>query len=184
MRKGADPRPLTGEPLSLDLVNTEWMQRGERQDLLAEPAGVRLWLASVGLADASSGPYARAALLEARRALRAALERPDDPRSRDALNAVLAHGHVHNRLGQHGPEDIVEIADPSWQTAWAAANDYLRLLRGGPERVRACAHPDCILYFLDTSKSGGRRWCSMATCGNRAKAQRHHARIQRPPQTR
>ncbi|MBY0332843.1 MAG: CGNR zinc finger domain-containing protein [Acetobacteraceae bacterium] len=28
-------------------------------------------------------------------------------------------------------------------------------------------------------KSGYRRWCSMASCGNRAKAHRHHARRKR-----
>lgn len=177
-----DPRPLTAEPLSLDLVNTEWMERGQRHDLLAERAGVRLWLASVGLADSPSDAPARAALLEARRCLRAVLERPEDRRARDAVNAVLAHGRVRSRLREGGPEDVVEVADPSWRAAWVAVDDYLRLLRAGPERVRACAHPDCILYFFDTSGNGGRRWCSMATCGNRAKAKRHYARVQRPSQ--
>ncbi|NUP28501.1 MAG: CGNR zinc finger domain-containing protein, partial [Nocardia sp.] len=43
-------------------------------------------------------------------------------------------------------------------------------------RIRRCAHPDCILFFYDTSKSGARRRHSMTTCGNRAKAARHHAR--------
>jgi predicted RNA-binding Zn ribbon-like protein len=32
------------------------------------------------------------------------------------------------------------------------------------------------LYFYDTSPKRSRRWCSMATCGNRAKAARHYAR--------
>lgn len=31
----------------------------------------------------------------------------------------------------------------------------------------------CSWLFLDPSPTGRRRWCSMATCGNRAKAQRH-----------
>jgi predicted RNA-binding Zn ribbon-like protein len=30
--------------------------------------------------------------------------------------------------------------------------------------------------FYDTSRTGRRRWCDMATCGNRAKAARHRAR--------
>lgn len=38
--------------------------------------------------------------------------------------------------------------------------------------VRECAA--CSWLFLDMSKSKSRRWCSMATCGNRAKAQRHY----------
>ncbi|WP_255592592.1 CGNR zinc finger domain-containing protein [Bordetella sp. BOR01] len=32
----------------------------------------------------------------------------------------------------------------------------------------------CTWLFLDTSRGGRRRWCSMATCGNRAKARRHY----------
>ncbi|WP_245997945.1 CGNR zinc finger domain-containing protein [Nocardia pseudobrasiliensis] len=33
--------------------------------------------------------------------------------------------------------------------------------------------------YLDPSPSGRRRWCSMATCGNRAKARRHYDRARR-----
>jgi len=43
-------------------------------------------------------------------------------------------------------------------------------------RVRHCANPECQWLFLDDSKSGNRRWCSMSACGNRAKAHRHYAR--------
>jgi predicted RNA-binding Zn ribbon-like protein len=38
------------------------------------------------------------------------------------------------------------------------------------------ANHDCILFFYDTLRSGRRQWCSMAGCGNRAKARRHYAR--------
>jgi len=36
--------------------------------------------------------------------------------------------------------------------------------------VRKCGNPSCVLYFYDTSKRHGRKWCSMDVCGNRAKA--------------
>lgn len=39
-------------------------------------------------------------------------------------------------------------------------------------RLRECEA--CTWLFLDTSRGGRRRWCSMATCGNRAKARRHY----------
>ena len=48
------------------------------------------------------------------------------------------------------------------------------------ERVRICeatALDGCGWLFLDTSKNGTRRWCEMATCGNRYKARRHYARV-------
>nr|QZD57827.1 CGNR zinc finger domain-containing protein [Glycomyces sp. TRM65418] len=38
-------------------------------------------------------------------------------------------------------------------------------------RIRACAR--CGWLFLDSSRGGRRRWCSMGTCGNREKASRH-----------
>jgi predicted RNA-binding Zn ribbon-like protein len=37
------------------------------------------------------------------------------------------------------------------------------------ESVRQCEAHDCVLLFHDLSKSHRRRWCSMATCGNRMK---------------
>jgi predicted RNA-binding Zn ribbon-like protein len=44
------------------------------------------------------------------------------------------------------------------------------------QRVRQCSNEKCRWLFLDTSKTGNRRWCSMSMCGNRAKAQRHYHR--------
>jgi predicted RNA-binding Zn ribbon-like protein len=43
--------------------------------------------------------------------------------------------------------------------------------------LRKCEGPSCTLWFLDVSKNHGRRWCSMAVCGNRAKAAAHRARV-------
>jgi predicted RNA-binding Zn ribbon-like protein len=43
-------------------------------------------------------------------------------------------------------------------------------------RVRQCANPECRWLFIDESKAGTRRWCSMTACGNRAKAHRHYVR--------
>lgn len=60
--------------------------------------------------------------------------------------------------------------------AWLAARDYLGLLGSAPDRIRKCASQTCVLHFHDTSRNGTRRWCSMAVCGNRAKASRHYAR--------
>ncbi|HEV3345432.1 MAG TPA: ABATE domain-containing protein [Pirellulales bacterium] len=42
--------------------------------------------------------------------------------------------------------------------------------------IRSCEGSACILVFLDRTKAHARRWCSMAVCGNRAKAAAHRAR--------
>ena len=44
------------------------------------------------------------------------------------------------------------------------------------ERVKICPADDCLWAFYDQSRNGSRQWCSMAVCGNRAKARAHRAR--------
>lgn len=43
-------------------------------------------------------------------------------------------------------------------------------------KIRVCAAEGCGWFFLDTSKNGTRRWCSMKLCGNREKAARFKAK--------
>lgn len=50
------------------------------------------------------------------------------------------------------------------------------LVSGTVARVRTCADPRCGRAFVDVTRNGARRWCDMATCGNRAKAARHRRR--------
>ncbi|MFD8013653.1 CGNR zinc finger domain-containing protein [Streptomyces sp. NPDC058955] len=172
-----DPRPHTGEPVSLDLLNTRWMREGERQDLLTGTEGLAVWLAANGLdgrftADEATLRHTRTA----REALKALVDRPGDPDAVARVDAVLEHGRIRALLTAEGPGERAEFADPAWGPGWTAARDYLDLLRTAPDRIRTCAHEACILHFFDTSRNGTRRWHSMATCGNRAKASRHYAR--------
>ncbi|MFZ6646106.1 CGNR zinc finger domain-containing protein [Undibacterium sp. TJN25] len=44
--------------------------------------------------------------------------------------------------------------------------------------VKKCESPTCSLMFVDRTNRRARRWCSMATCGNRAKQAAHRARVQ------
>jgi len=58
----------------------------------------------------------------------------------------------------------------------AVAHSALDLLRSPMHgRIRECAGAGCGWLFVDTSKAARRRWCSMESCGNRAKVQRHRA---------
>lgn len=43
--------------------------------------------------------------------------------------------------------------------------------------IKACEGHDCTLVFIDRTRGHRRRWCSMAVCGNRHKAQGHRRRI-------
>ncbi|MFF0445307.1 CGNR zinc finger domain-containing protein [Streptomyces sp. NPDC004609] len=180
----ADPRPLTGEPLAIDLLNTRWIDAAGPHDLLDSVEGLAIWLDGAPVREALSDHTVTADaatlghLLRTRAALDAlvAAPAPYEPEVRGALNAVLAHGRVRRALGPDTPVTTVEWDEPSWAPAWAAADNWLRLLADRPDRIRPCANPRCILHFYDVSKNGTRRWCSMSGCGNRAKALRHYAR--------
>ncbi len=43
--------------------------------------------------------------------------------------------------------------------------------------VKACEGHTCTLVFADRTRRRGRRWCSMAICGNRAKQAAHRSRL-------
>ncbi|MEU8660164.1 CGNR zinc finger domain-containing protein [Actinoplanes philippinensis] len=178
MSRPVDPRPLIGEPLPLDLMNTRWMGDDGPYDLLAMPGGLGIWLRSAGLAGvAPDTPETLDALLVTRAALHELAETGAE-HAREQLNATLRHGRFRRRLGEDGPETVIETDTPGWRPAWEAAEHYLRLLETNPSRLRRCANPECVLRFYDVSKAGARRWCSMATCGNRSKYRAHHARAQ------
>ena len=93
---------------------------------------------------------------------------------------------------------VPEIDDACRESAWApggtvaqalssVARDAIDLLSGPLiAQVRSCAGPDCTILFIDTSRPGTRRWCSMEACGNQAKSaglrqQRRQARLASGP---
>ncbi len=51
------------------------------------------------------------------------------------------------------------------------------LIKETPTRIKMCAAETCIKLFLDTSKGGQRKWCSMETCGNRLKTRKYREKI-------
>jgi predicted RNA-binding Zn ribbon-like protein len=72
----------------------------------------------------------------------------------------------HRHLGDPLADALAGLAAPLVESVAA----------GETERLRICANDGCRWVFEDTSPTGRRRWCSMASCGNRAKAARHRAR--------
>ncbi|MHB8645826.1 MAG: CGNR zinc finger domain-containing protein [Thermomicrobiales bacterium] len=84
---------------------------------------------------------------------------------------VSADGHFHRQWAYDGSA----LDGMLWPVAWSVAE---LLTAEELHRVHECAGDRCSWLFLDTSKNGSRRWCSMETCGNRAKARRHRERQQ------
>lgn len=180
--------PLLGEPLALDLVNTRMRRDGNEVDLLQTPAALAAWLHAESTRLAWSGAV-DIADLQAVRTLRAALAvllaarregtRPPAAALRQ-LNMALATPMVGTRL--LWPATGPQLAQPP---ARAKRDSLLRVLAvdalavlTGPAGglLRECAHPDCVLQFVASHPR--RRWCSTATCGNRARVARHYQRRQ------
>lgn len=72
----------------------------------------------------------------------------------------------HQHVGDPIDDALARLAEPL----------VSELTLGHPERIRVCASETCDWIFYDASRTARRRWCDMATCGNRAKAARHRAR--------
>lgn len=169
-------QPMVGGSLSLDLMNTIWQQDGGRFDWLGDDAAV------VDFAERNGEPTARADVKATRRALVSTREliarilaSPDDaaPWITDVDRALRATVVSFDADALAIRITGTPAAD---EVAMAALLDALDLVGTRPERVRSCDHEACTLWFLDTSKAGRRRWCSMETCGNRAKARRHQSK--------
>jgi predicted RNA-binding Zn ribbon-like protein len=97
------------------------------------------------------------------------------------LNVLMALHPVRTRVveqtGRLNTQTWFETREP--EDLLAPLAQSAAELFGGVERtrVRKCAH--CVGHFLDTSKKGTRRWCSMKLCGNRFKVAAYAARKRR-----
>lgn len=184
---------------ALDFLNTEVMADGQPADLLESFDDLADWLGEAGLADraAASGLRAlppgrgRRLLAEAkelRRQLRTTAARLAEGfllrrSDLDPVDAVLhrATGTLALTLEKRAVLAFAPAAsarfDPLFLLALAAAEF---LASADPSLVRSCEGRGCILFFYDTTKSHTRRWCSMASCGNRMKVSAHYQRSKEP----
>jgi predicted RNA-binding Zn ribbon-like protein len=119
-----------------------------------------------------------ATALELRTAVTAALtaieghERIDDD-SLALINAILAADAGFDQLapcdGAYRFERRHMLDDPAVALV-PLARDIAQLIATPGAPVRHCAGEGCVRHFYDDSRTGRRRWCEMAICGNRAKA--------------
>ncbi|MFI5605754.1 CGNR zinc finger domain-containing protein [Amycolatopsis sp. NPDC051903] len=168
-----------GRP-SLDLVNTLRDRYADGVELLTSPAALAEWLELAGL-TAGRARVTEDQLRTARwlreavnRLLTASPERKDVELVNEAVEAPVPAA----RLQLSGGELLRAVPAPRDPVAAALAviaADAVDLVTG-PVDVRVCAADDCGLRFADASPRRTRQWCSMARCGNRAKARAHYAR--------
>lgn len=178
--------------LALDLANTLAVDgEGREADLISSFGDLIEWAREAEIIDrrqaadamrTADGSVARSALkkaVELRGALKTmaaalAVGKAVPKAAIDRINAVLAENDGHFEIVRTpggyesrlniGYEDIRDLMLP-------VAESAMRLLcYRDPGLVKKCANSECVLYFYDTSKRHGRKWCSMSACGNRAKA--------------
>jgi predicted RNA-binding Zn ribbon-like protein len=163
--------------LCLDFVGTLKGRRREIQnDLLERASDLTRWLSSSGLAGGQLS--VSEADLRAARSLREAIYRLVRGRLDGAdylpadLDTVNRWAKATTPAPQLGPGGVTYLGLSPASCFSVLARDCIDLL-GGPlsDRVRNCSGESCGVIFLDTSRQGQRRWCSMAACGNTAKVQ-------------
>lgn len=165
----------------------DWIARAA---LLGPRAAADLKHQAGSAAAAEAGNAARSRLFAQTLAMREAIFRlfsaaatgaPPPPRDFAALTRALAAAPVRDRLvRRHGacawhiPPPGPAMPDILAPVLWSAGD---LLLDAQGRRIQQCANDECLWLFIDGSKNGTRRWCDMASCGNRAKARRHYSRI-------
>lgn len=176
------PRFQTGRPC-LDFVHTGGVGRWQAAELVHDSADAGFWLALVLDLDAKhvrASPTDVEPLRELREALwqlaqAAVARRPFTSEHVDVINAAAAAAPPRAAMTPAGGRLTASPVEAG-QALSALARDAIGLFTGPlRERVRTCAAEDCELLFVDASRPGRRRWCSMNRCGSRAKMRRYRA---------
>lgn len=173
--------PLVGDNLALDFINSKYVVDGKYHDCFSDDKSVANWLKSVGLLPDIKDQQIPTGLLTearefrdmARNIVNAAMNKT--PVNLGLINRLLETGRPTRQL--EWDEESQKFRTVVYQSAgspsgllWPIADALINLVTSDKfEFVRQCEAHDCILLFHDLSKSHRRRWCSMATCGNRMK---------------
>lgn len=165
--------------LALDFINSEYGTGDNRHDCFDDARSVIDWLETVCLVPKGTvaPPELLAEARELRDAARAVVHAAMKSEEADltVINRVLETGRPEVKLQweqdtQRYRVDVRSDTESPTGLLWPVADALVKLVTDDKfEYVRQCEAHDCILLFHDLSKSHRRRWCSMATCGNRMK---------------
>jgi predicted RNA-binding Zn ribbon-like protein len=176
------PQPAPDELALIEaFVNTVDLEDGE--EALSIPAELSDWLAQHGLAEPGEilSHDDLAAAIAVREALRALLLANNggelDPAAPATLTAAADRARLTVAVDAHGQARV----EPRATGIGRAFGRLLGIVAhaqadGTWERLKACPWHTCHVAFYDHSRNRSRTWCSMAVCGNRAKAQSYRRR--------
>ncbi|TDD60884.1 hypothetical protein E1263_09725 [Kribbella antibiotica] len=169
--------PWHGGRLSVNFTATLGKRGGARFERLREPADLARWFHEAGmvahLLDVSAENLTEAQQL--REALYDAFTAPGC--ELDVLNHWATQPAPAGRL--EWTAGRITLQPPQTDVPGllsVLARDGATLVSGPlADRIRECGREDCWLLFVDESRAGNRRWCSMETCGARTKMARYRA---------
>lgn len=183
------PEHFIGGYPALDLANAVFNRRVPEPDneLLKSARDIGNWFKASGLASAREAAAIAGiagtsfverihAVREASAQLFASIAASETPPTEalSFLYASAASGLACGAVGLDGTRPDLALAqwrDPDAVTAALAMLSIEGFFTLPRDRLRSC--PRCGWLFLDTSRGGKRRWCSMRICGNREKVSRH-----------
>lgn len=162
-----------------DFVNSRDLE--EQRDDIGTPDALAGWLAEHGL---GGGPLDG-----------------DDVDRAVSLREVIRRLCLANNGGEVSEQDLFELNQAAWRAQLRprflpggdcdlvpeaggvesplgelVAAVYQAMAVGTWSQLKACRDDTCLWAFYDHSRSHSRSWCSMGSCGNRAKARRFRAR--------
>jgi len=142
------------------------------RELLNSPDDLARWLVSAGMA--STKPRTTAKDLATARVLREAIyvlagepSRAKGKAARETLNRIAADTAAAPQLQTNG---TMRLEGDAGALLVTLAREAVQLFGSEAAKlIRQCESSNCTLYFVDNSRRGNRRWCSMSGCGNKAK---------------
>lgn len=182
--------PVAEAPGDLELVRSfislHDHEVGRDESLRPSAQGVLWWLTDRGLleagAEASDEDLEWA--LEVQDSLRARvlenMGNPPDPVATEILDRAAARARVNVHFAGSGSlsADAPGVAGAIGRLL---SITFLSELDGTWRSLRECASPSCRDVFYDRSRNGSAKWCSMRSCGNRAKVRAYRARRRADP---
>jgi predicted RNA-binding Zn ribbon-like protein len=167
---------------ALDLTATvSGRKRNAPSDALKSATDLGRWIRAAGLGEAKPDESDLALARSLREAIyglvTARVRGVALPKSdRLMLNAIAAGQGPFISLSDDG---VATMLGSVRQLLTGLALEALLLIGGeNSSRLRQCEGESCAILFLDESRTGERRWCSMASCGNRAKVRSFRERSQ------
>lgn len=177
---------FVGNNLGVDFINTEVNVKGELIDLLLSDSDMTAWLEQANI-DAELGQGVELEKLLAFRAkTRKMLTQIIDNESLDDASISSLNDYLQNYKTNYKLEKSSEGFQLVKQNVCNSTEDIIGLLAfelsnliTSEQRtyLKRCLNPECVLMFVDNSRSHKRRWCSMDTCGNRAKVSKHYRKV-------